>query len=631
MPHIAIQLSCYNGARYLPHVLASLMKQTFMDWTLYVTDNASSSEEAARVRAAATLFGNKAVYVDVGSTNIDFVGAHNLLFSKHQAPYVLLHNDDAILAPDYLAKLVAALDADVKLGAVSGQIFRWNFERVKEADGGKTDTVDSAGLEKRRTWEVVDRASPPFQGGERGGCATSVFGVSGCLPLYRRQAILDASPDGHLFDPAFVSYKEDVDMAFRLSEADFYAAVVRDARAWHCRTFSNGSRDLQSERVLLHSYRNHLWNLLVHVRREDLLRDGWAFVPYEAAKAAYYLARRPSILVRAWKETWRRRAGLIEKRRFCQALKHAETRDPSAAPSSGSAPLKMAQAPMPTHYDISVIIVSHDDLNAACLASVDRARKASGLKVGVVIVDNASAAYDAAKLAWKVLPDAAIVQRNWDAGYGGSVNIGARQLDADYLFILNPDTELGDEMLFGKLIAFMQAHPQAGIAAPKIIYPDGRLQETVRRFPDWQVPVLQRTKLGETPYGKKYLHRFLLRDIPHDHARMVDWAQGSALFLPMGHWKELGGFDDRFWMYFEDVDLCRRSWEAHRPVYYVADAVLQHAYGKASKRQGNLLHTLLTNEMARAHSVSFVKYLWKWRRSSEGSFASGRDAALRSE
>lgn len=604
MEQVAIQLSCYNGARYLPHLLASLRAQSFRGWKLYVTDNASEPVQAEAVRAFAKELGDRAVYVDVGPVNVDFAGAHNLLFKQHQAPYVMLHNDDAILDAAYLERLVAALDADARLGSVSGRIYRWDFDHALRPDGGRTDVVDSFGLDMAVTGAVSDIGS-----GERVSAELlhdgvhEVFGVSGCLPLYRRDAVLKSSPDGNLFDPSFVSYKEDVELAWRLRRVGCTSAVVSDAVAYHRRSFAAGQRAAQAWRPLFHSYRNHLWMLKAHLGSPEAPARLWAAAPYELAKAAYWLILRPEVAIRAWRETWQRKEALKNKRAFYSSLGEGSLRRPS--------PLRDEKT-MSTHYDVSIVIVSHNDLNAECLASVERARKASGLKVGVVVVDNNTTAFDAAKVLWESIPDGVIVQRNWDAGYGSSMNRGAKELDADYVFILNPDTVLIDDRILAKLVAFMKAHPKTGIAAPKVVYPDGKLQETVRRFPGWQVPILQRTKLGDTAYGKKYLNRFLMRDVPHDATRMVDWAQGSAMFLPMDLWKSLGGFDDRFWMYFEDVDLCRRSWEMNRPVYYVADAVMQHAFGKASVRQGSLLRTLLTNKMARAHSLSFLKYMAKW-------------------
>lgn len=262
--------------------------------------------------------------------------------------------------------------------------------------------------------------------------------------------------------------------------------------------------------------------------------------------------------------------------------------------------------------NIALIMVSHNDLREEGLRQLGRAIAQSPLAVEVIVVDNASTSYDAHELVKRCIPHARIVLRHGDHGYGRSCNRGAARTQAEYVFLLNPDTGFPDPAILQTLYAFAKAHPWAGILAPKIIHFDGELQHTCRRFPRWYMPVVQRTSFKQTSRGRRYVASFLMHDYEHDAARMVDWAQGSALFMPKAFWDALGGFDDRFWMYFEDIDLCRRSWMCHRPVYYVPEAVISHAHGRESAKVPGLLRNIAMNKMARAHIASWLKYLWKW-------------------
>lgn len=264
-------------------------------------------------------------------------------------------------------------------------------------------------------------------------------------------------------------------------------------------------------------------------------------------------------------------------------------------------------------YDLAVITVSHNDLNAACLSSIERCRKASTSSVQVVIVDNASTAYQANEIVREHIPDAICLLRNGDFGFGRSCNRGAEEASARYLLFLNPDTVLHDEAVFDQLVTFLDTHPKAGIAAPKVLYNDGRLQETCRRFPKWFIPLIQRTSLAQKSWGEKHHREFVMRDYDHKDIRMVDWVQGSALCISAALFTQLGGFDHRFWMYYEDVDLCRRAWVAGRPVYYLPSTEVQHAHTKASARKGSQILNLLQNKMARAHTKSWLQYTWKWK------------------
>jgi len=267
-------------------------------------------------------------------------------------------------------------------------------------------------------------------------------------------------------------------------------------------------------------------------------------------------------------------------------------------------------------YDLAVITVSHNDLNEACLGSIERARAASKSSVQVIIADNASTEFRANEVVKKFIPSAICLLRNGDFGFGSSCNRGAKEATARYYLFLNPDTVLHDEKVFDQLVEFLDKNPKAGIVAPKVLYIDGRLQETCRRFPLWFMPIVQRTSLSEAAWANKYNSQYLMHDYDHNTLRMVDWVQGSALCISAELFWELSGFDKRFWMYFEDVDLCRRSWTKGRPVYYLASAEVQHAHTKASARKGSQILNLLQNRMARAHLKSWLQYLHKWWRKS---------------
>ena len=263
-------------------------------------------------------------------------------------------------------------------------------------------------------------------------------------------------------------------------------------------------------------------------------------------------------------------------------------------------------------YDIAIITVSTNKLFEECLSSVRQLIDATPLKVGFVLVDNGSTAFDAHVLVQTHVPEATVVLRQKNHGFGRSCNRGAAEIEADYYFFLNPDTCVKDLQLLSRLHGFMQAHPKVGIATPKILYMDGRVQETCRRFPRWYMPIAQRTRFLPSAFVERHRQQFLMEDFPHDRRRMVDWVQGSAFMIDAVLFAELGGFDDRFWMYFEDIDLCRRAWLAGRPVYYLPEVELFHAYGKESDQGAGVLGNVLKNNKARTHILSWLKYSWKW-------------------
>jgi GT2 family glycosyltransferase len=296
MASLALQLLTYQKTETLPLLLVSLKAQTDKDWVLYLSDDGSSKEvrdEQKRIIEAAEVDFPIVFFLD--EQNLGFAGRHQLLFQKHQADYVALINDDTILEADYVAKLRKYLDENPKTAAISGVILRWYFETNGEVK--KTTIVDSLGLIRNRAHRVSDfGAGRPLSKLE---VPEKIFGVSGCLPMYRREAVGE-----QLFDPTYFLYKEDVDLAYRLNKAGWSAAVVSAAVAYHQRTFqpSLTKRRAVSYRVQYLSYRNHWRNLWKHLTWRDWLKDGWAIIPFEAAKLIFILFTHPSIIWRTWRE-----------------------------------------------------------------------------------------------------------------------------------------------------------------------------------------------------------------------------------------------------------------------------------------------------------------------------------------
>ena len=429
-----------------------------------------------------------------------------------------------------------------------------------------------------------------------------VFGVSGCLPCYRVSALKQVSIDNTLFDPTFVIYKEDVELAFRLNAAGYKSATVANAIAYHRRSLGKGTKRTASPENKYQSYRNHLWMDLMHTSASDLFTNRCVLLPYELLKAFYWLIKKPSNLSQTYRETNVQWSNLMCKRTFMRVLREATKQ------RNGNPPI----TPKQFDVDIAVIMVSHNDLSEACLTSLVEATKRTSHSVKLVVADNQSIKYHANEFVEPIVPDAIVLLRNEDFGYGRSCNRAAKELNAEYYFILNPDTVLSDPDILEKFYDYMNANPNVGIVAPKIYYLDGRLQETCRRFPAWFVPFVTRTGLQHKGFGKKYMEQFAMRDYDHETKRDVDWVQGSALFMDGDLWRTIDGFDDRYWLYFEDTDLCRRVHLAGKQIIYDPQTVIQHAHGKESATYSNIFLNLLKKKEARGHIISWLKYMWKW-------------------
>lgn len=265
--------------------------------------------------------------------------------------------------------------------------------------------------------------------------------------------------------------------------------------------------------------------------------------------------------------------------------------------------------------DITVVIVNYKmhEMIRACLASLhkDLASSSRPPSTHVVVVDNAS--QDGVEaLMREQYPQYTCIVNARNEGYGSAVNKGIRAATARYYFVLNPDTVFVEPRTLERLLAFMDQHQKIGMIAPKLLNADGSLQYSCNRFPYFAEQLLRRTTLGKYAWVERRIGRLLMKDFDHKKTQPVDWVIGSAMFIRASALERTGLMDERFFMYFEDTDWCRRFWEHHLPVYYVHDIVLIHRHMRGSARVPGL-KALFVNRLARVHVVSWIKYMWKWR------------------
>ena len=265
-------------------------------------------------------------------------------------------------------------------------------------------------------------------------------------------------------------------------------------------------------------------------------------------------------------------------------------------------------------FDVCVTIVNTRE-KEELIKSLDSLfidSKDSGLNIGVVVVDNASGE-NIEELKNKYA-NFSIVKQEKNMGFGYSHNRAFEKAMARYYFILNPDTEFpAGQNFLAKFVKFMDENPKIGMAGPKIYYPDGSLQYSCYRYPSFFQPIFSRTSFGRTEAGKKATERYLMKDFDHNSTQPIDWVMGSAMFFRREAYDKVGGFDERFFMYAEDSDLCRRIWEVGMAVYYVHNIFLKHTHGRASAKVPNPLIAILKNKFTRVHIYSWLKYFLKWR------------------
>jgi GT2 family glycosyltransferase len=236
--------------------------------------------------------------------------------------------------------------------------------------------------------------------------------------------------------------------------------------------------------------------------------------------------------------------------------------------------------------DLSIIIVNWNvrELLRDCLRSIAAGR--GGLALEVIVVDSASTDSSAGMVAAE-FPWVKLIARPDNVGFPRGNNIGLAEAQGRYLLLLNPDTRV----IGGALPAMVEhliAQPDIGALGPQLLNTDGSVQSSRRRFPSLATGFFEGTWLEGLAPG--VLRRYYALDLPDDAETDVDWLNGACIMIPRRVYDEVGGMDEAYFMYSEELDWCRRIKEAGWRVVYYPQARILHHYGKSSEQAVTARH-----------------------------------------
>ena len=258
--------------------------------------------------------------------------------------------------------------------------------------------------------------------------------------------------------------------------------------------------------------------------------------------------------------------------------------------------------------DLSIIILNYKTkgLLKQCLRGI--ADSHLGMEYEVIVVDNASGD-GSVEMVREGFPWATMIPLDRNGGFSAGNNVGIRQAKGAFVMILNPDVAVFRGAV-DTMLDYMRHNPKVGLAVPKLVNPDGSVQMSAMRFPSFTLPIWRRTPLGRLPVPKKILDRYHMIDWDHQESRPIGWALGACFLIRRAALDAVGFLDERFFLYVEDVDYCRRMWERGWEVHYVANAEMVHFHQRLSASRAALAS--LFSYPARVHMQSWMKYFAKY-------------------
>lgn len=230
--------------------------------------------------------------------------------------------------------------------------------------------------------------------------------------------------------------------------------------------------------------------------------------------------------------------------------------------------------------NMSVVIVAYNSENFIdkCISSVIKNLQSGG---EIIVIDNSSTDGTVSELE-KFGSKIKLIKSTENLGFAKACNKAAKEASGDYLFILNPDTQL-DKPILDDLVSFYEDIPEVGIVAPKLIMADGKVQQSVKKLPTiWGA--FKEYILGVKNAYSQYIPA-------GDQPTEVEMVYGAAMLIKRDLFEKLGGFNEQFFLYYEDADLCKRVREVGKRIYYYPKVSLIHLVGatkSGSKYEKNL-------------------------------------------
>lgn len=231
---------------------------------------------------------------------------------------------------------------------------------------------------------------------------------------------------------------------------------------------------------------------------------------------------------------------------------------------------------------ISIVIVNWNtaELLRRCLQSIRQ--NAGAVNKEITVVDNASTD-GSVDVVRSEFPDVRLIANPDNLGYAEGNNIGIECSSGDFVLLLNPDTEIQPGAIEA-LVDCLNRHPDASAVAPRLIYPDGRVQSSCRGFPEPSSLMFDYLHLAKLFPKSKRFGAYRMTWFDYDHEADVDQPMASCLMIRRTAIEDIGVFDTQFPIFFNDVDWCYRSKQNGWKIYFTPQAEVVHHVGGSTRQ-----------------------------------------------
>ncbi len=234
-------------------------------------------------------------------------------------------------------------------------------------------------------------------------------------------------------------------------------------------------------------------------------------------------------------------------------------------------------------FDVSIIIINFRSADNVKKSLDSLKSSAKTLKIQVIIVNNSPEEDLSGLRSHSLTPEISV--NNQNIGFSKAVNQGLKKAKGEYILLLNPDSKFIGKGL-EKLHTFASTHPNIGAVVPRLLNSNGTPQASVFRFPSI-INAIKKDFFGCKNCFGKYLPKRIIQT--------VDVAVMAAMLIPKSTFAQIGNLDERFFLYYEDVEFCSRIHKANLPLYYFPDSTVKHLHGASGGFTSHLNSPLLAS------------------------------------